>query len=78
MKTTSDTYLRASSPSEKIGLHLPAEGVTTKLLKEMMQPLPVPRATRLVVIGCGVKIHFPWGTRLPCLRECGALDKRDA
>lgn len=50
------------------GHHLPAEGVTTKLLKEMMPPLPVPRPTRLLVIGCGVKIHFPWG------RACDAFE----
>src|SRR5450631_899055 len=69
MKTMRDEISGPNSLLEKTSGHrLPAEGVTTKLLKEMMQPLPVPRATRLVVIGCGVKIHFPW------VRACRAFE----
>lgn len=69
MKAISNLISGPASPSEEISeLRLPAEGVTTKLLKEMMQPLQVPRTTRLVVIGCGVKIHFPWG------RACSAFE----
>jgi hypothetical protein len=61
MKTVNDMVTGPNSSLEKTnGPCLPAEGVTTKLLKEMMQPLSVPKPTRLVVIGCGVKVHFPW------------------
>ncbi len=40
---------------------LPARGVTTELLAELVPALPAPRPTRIVIIACGVKIHFPWG-----------------
>ncbi len=39
---------------------LPSKGVTTELLSELVPPLPSPKPTRIVIIGCGVKIHFPW------------------
>ncbi len=62
MKTVSDMVSETTrNVGRTTGYRLPAEGVTTRLLTEMMQPLPVPGPTRLVVIGCGVKIHFPWG-----------------
>src|SRR3954469_2201027 len=69
MKTVTDTPSGTGRALEKTNEnHLPAEGVTTKLLKEMMPPLPVARPTRIVVVGCGVKIHFPWG------RACQAFE----
>jgi L-fucose isomerase-like protein len=69
MKTVSDTLSGTDITFDKTTEHrLPAEGVTTTLLKEMMPPLPLPKPTRLVVIGCGVKIHFPWG------RACRAFE----
>jgi len=48
--------------------NLPLAGVTTKLLAELVPALPAPRPTRIVVIGVGVKIHFPWE------RACKAFD----
>ena len=39
---------------------LPSEGVATQVLRELVPALPVPRRTRVLVVGCGVKIHFPW------------------
>jgi len=69
MKTASGIVSEADSSLGNVAAHrLPAEGVTTKLLKEMMPPLPLPRPTRIVVIGCGVTIHFPWG------RACRAFE----
>jgi L-fucose isomerase-like protein len=39
---------------------LPARGVTTELLADLVPALPASRSTRIVIIACGVKIHFPW------------------
>lgn len=50
---------RHSGPGKTVGL--PRQGVTTALLADMMPPLPSPRPTRILVVGCGVKMHFPWG-----------------
>lgn len=47
---------------------LPARGVATEVLAELVPPLPTPKPTRIVMIGCGVKIHFPWE------RACQAFD----
>jgi L-fucose isomerase-like protein len=47
---------------------LPKQGVTTELLADLVPALPVPRPTRIVVIACGVKVHFPWG------RACRAFE----
>jgi hypothetical protein len=43
-------------------------GVTAELLAELVPSLPTPKPTRIVVIGCGVKVHFPWD------RACRAFD----
>jgi L-fucose isomerase-like protein len=45
---------------------LPGAGITTKVLEELVGPLPTPKKSRVVVIACGVKIHFPW--ELACAR----------
>jgi L-fucose isomerase-like protein len=37
----------------------PAKGVTTEILQQMFPPRAV-KPTRIVVVGCGVKVHFPW------------------
>jgi L-fucose isomerase-like protein len=47
---------------------LPTRGVATELLSELVPALPAPRPTCIVVIGCGVKIHFPWD------RACQAFE----
>ena len=39
---------------------LPRAGVATETLRELVPPLPVPRPTRLLVLGVGIKAHFPW------------------
>ena len=47
---------------------LPALGVMAELLAELVPSLPTPKPTRIVVIGCGVEVHFPWD------RACRAFD----
>jgi L-fucose isomerase-like protein len=47
-----------SPPRPALGL--PARGITADVLEDLLPPLPVPKPTRLVVIGCGTQIHFPW------------------
>ena len=39
---------------------LPRTGVATEVLRQIVPPLPVARRTRILVVGCGVKMHFPW------------------
>ena len=39
---------------------LPADGITTAVLSDMMPSLKRARPARIVIIGCSVKIHFPW------------------
>ena len=39
-----------------------------ELLAELVPSLPTPKPTRIVVIGCGVEVHFPWD------RACRAFD----
>lgn len=48
---------------------LPVHGVTARVLGDIVPALPVPKPSRLLVIGCGVKIHFPWK------RACEMYDK---
>lgn len=40
---------------------LPAFGVTTELLSSLLPALAKPRRTRIAIVACGLKIHFPWG-----------------
>jgi L-fucose isomerase-like protein len=64
-----ETPISEATPSTRTAnQHLPARGVTTDFLAEFMPPLPTPVPTRIVVIGCGVKIHFPWD------RACKSFD----
>jgi L-fucose isomerase-like protein len=53
-------------------LSLPEEGVTSALLREILPPLPAPARSRLLVVGCGVRIHFPWDKT--CASYENALD----
>lgn len=39
---------------------LDGNGVLTEVVRELVPALPSPRATRIVVLACGVKEHFPW------------------
>ena len=39
---------------------LPPEGVATRALRDLVPPLKTPRASRVVVVGCGTRVHFPW------------------
>ena len=59
---------RRSRAAEVAITSLPVRGVATEVLAELVPPLPTPKPTRIVVIGCGVKIHFPWE------RACKAFD----
>jgi L-fucose isomerase-like protein len=46
--------------SKKPVAALPAKGVATDFLRDLLPPLKAARPARLLIIGCGVKIHFPW------------------
>ncbi|MFQ3670262.1 MAG: fucose isomerase [Verrucomicrobiia bacterium] len=35
-------------------------GVTQQALANLLPPLPLPAPSRLVLVSCGVRIHFPW------------------
>jgi L-fucose isomerase-like protein len=39
---------------------LPVKGVTTDFLRELLPPLKAAKPARILIVGCGVKIHFPW------------------
>ena len=39
---------------------LPAKGITTDLLAELVPSLKAAKPARILIVGCGVKIHFPW------------------
>lgn len=41
-------------------LDLPSEGIAHSVIKEIIPSLPKPKRSRIVVLGCGVKAHFPW------------------
>ena len=68
MKTLSDKILKSNGSAKTnrsrvevlTTTKLPTHGVASEVLAEIVPALPVPRPTRIVVIGCGVKIHFPW------------------
>lgn len=56
---------------------LPAEGPLNAIAREIVSYAPAPRRTRLLVVACGVKIHFPW--ELACRRYALAVaDVRSA
>ncbi|GAB4165073.1 MAG: L-fucose/L-arabinose isomerase family protein [Terrimicrobiaceae bacterium] len=38
----------------------PQDGATSAVIRELIGTLPRPRITRIGIVGCGVKIHFPW------------------
>ena len=39
---------------------LPEKGVLCDVLSDIVRPLPKPQASRVLVVACGVKAHFPW------------------
>ena len=39
---------------------LPPHGVLDKVVADLVPPPPEPKPARVLVIGCGVKVHFPW------------------
>ena len=52
---------------------LPLDGIAQSVLKEIIPPLPQARRSRLIILGCGVKIHFPWADT--CRRYDAATNK---
>lgn len=58
------------SPSAN-GACLPDEGIATALIAGLVPPQPTPPRTRLLVISCGVKIHFPWQQACDVHRQAG-------
>ena len=48
------------SPLANKGACLPEKGVLNDLLADLVPPLPQAPRTRLLLVSCGVKIHFPW------------------
>ncbi len=59
-----------SSSTHESGVHpgqplngvppLPTQGVATEALRKMLGPLPEPNASRVLVVGCCTKEHFPF------------------
>ncbi|QBG46995.1 fucose isomerase [Verrucomicrobia bacterium S94] len=41
-------------------LQLPENGIAHHAIRELIPPFTKPRKTRLIVLGCGVRAHFPW------------------
>ncbi len=39
---------------------LSEQGVTTAVVRDIVGELPTPPPTRIGIVGCGVRIHFPW------------------
>lgn len=39
---------------------LPKKGILNDVLAEIVQPLPLRPNSRILIVACGVKIHFPW------------------
>jgi hypothetical protein len=39
---------------------LPEKGVLNDVLAELVPPLPARRKSRVLIVACGVKVHFPW------------------
>ena len=48
---------------------LDEHGVLSEVVRTIVPPLPVPKATRIAVVACGVKQHFPWG------KACRSYDR---
>ena len=52
-------YPRAK-PLARPVVGLPPRGITADVLTDLVPPLQVAKATRLVVVACGTQVHFPW------------------
>ncbi len=52
---------------------LPTEGVITARVREIVGDFPAPPPTRIALVGCGVKIHFPWDKACARTREAAAV-----
>ncbi|MDR1280065.1 MAG: fucose isomerase [Opitutaceae bacterium] len=50
---------------------LPSEGVASRLLKDLFPP-PAVKPTRIVVLGCGTAVHFPWDHACKIYAEASA------
>ncbi len=55
---------------------LPEKGVTSDVVASLVPELPKPRPARILIIACGVKIHFPWN--LACERYAAAVQRLEA
>jgi len=42
------------------GVAIPARGVASELIAELVPPLPDPPVTKLAMVGVGLKMHFVW------------------
>ncbi|MBK1875901.1 L-fucose/L-arabinose isomerase family protein [Pelagicoccus mobilis] len=51
---------------------IPKKGVLNDVVADLVGPLPKPKAARIVIVACGVKIHFPWDKA--CERYTAAHD----
>jgi L-fucose isomerase-like protein len=48
----------APHPNQAVGL--PRQGALHAAVEEIIGPLPAFRTSRIAVLGCGVRAHFPW------------------
>ncbi len=57
---------------------LSAQGVLNDVLADLVPAPPKPPRARIAVIGCGVKIHFPWQRTCERTRQAVALTQKGA
>jgi L-fucose isomerase-like protein len=60
MEVMKSDSLPTNREAGRRSVQLPKLGVTTEILTELLPPLSAAKPTRVLVLGCGVKIHFPW------------------
>ncbi len=56
-------------------LHLPKYGLFHSVLSDLIPPPPQPRKSRIIFLGCGLKIHFPWKIACDRFHSAAALLK---
>ncbi len=59
-----------------MSIHLPSlpdKGILDDVVRAIIPKLPAAKTTRVVIIGCGVKIHFPWDKACARLAEAARI-----
>ncbi|MCC6581794.1 MAG: fucose isomerase [Phycisphaeraceae bacterium] len=60
------------TPTTMLTTPLPSEGVASRAIADLIGPLPVPPATRIGMIGVGLKMHFVWSEACRLYRQAAA------